>query len=63
MSFNFMATVTVHNDFGAKEINLPLLLLFTFLLAMKYIQSILHMPYLILKSTSETCIVFIIQMK
>ena len=35
MSFNFMAIVTVHNDFGAKEINLPLLLLFTFLLAMK----------------------------
>ena len=35
MSFNFMAIVTVHNDFGAKGINLPLLLLFTFLLAMK----------------------------
>ena len=35
VSFNFMAEVTVHSDFGAKENTLSLFLLFPHLFAMK----------------------------
>ena len=35
MSFNFMATVNICSDFGAKKNSLPLFLLFSHLFAMK----------------------------